>query len=156
LSVLKFQRYVFDLDQFATHQQEVELGTSERFLNELLWPHFTKPVRPETLNAYFAEANNRLAAPLYCPAFALIAFAAVAVSRRARGAYALRLSFASVAAAGLRIAGYGVQGLAAHHPVFCALFYLIPLAGGLLALLDIQGIDLANLAGTRRALEPVA
>jgi lipopolysaccharide export system permease protein len=38
LSVLKFKRYVFDLDQFAGPQQDDELETSERFLPELFWP----------------------------------------------------------------------------------------------------------------------
>ncbi len=154
LSVLKFQRYVFDLDQFSTRQQEAELGTSERYINELLWPHFDKPPRPETLNVFFAEANNRLAAPLYCLTFAFIAFAAVTVSRRARGAYALRLTLATLAAAALRIAGYGVQGLATRFPAFCALFYAIPLAGAAIAMLEISGIDLALYFGRARRLEP--
>src|SRR5690349_8599561 len=67
LSVLKFKRYVFDLDQFSGRRQGSELRTSERYLSELLWPVSSKPIKPETRNAYFAEANNRLAAPLYCP-----------------------------------------------------------------------------------------
>jgi lipopolysaccharide export system permease protein len=142
LSVLKFKRYVFDLDQFGGRQQEAELRTNERYIGELLWPVSSKPLRPETLKVYFAEANNRLAAPLYCPAFALIAFAAVALGRRARGAYALRLGVASVIAAGLRIAGYGVQGIAARQPVFCVLFYIIPLATAAVVLAEIAGFDL--------------
>ena len=61
---------------------------------------------------YLAEANNRLAAPLYCLAFALIAMAAVTRGRRGRGVYALRLTVASLFAAAIRIVGYGVQGVA--------------------------------------------
>ena len=38
LSVLKFQRYVFNLDQFAGPARETQLDTSERYLPELLWP----------------------------------------------------------------------------------------------------------------------
>lgn len=141
LSVLKFKRYVFDLDQFGGKQQDAELRTSERYLGELLWPVSGKPLRPETRRVYFAEANNRLAAPLYCPAFALIAFAAVAIGRRARGAYALRLTLASLAAAALRIAGYGVAGIAARNPLFCVLFYLIPFAAGAAATAEIRGFN---------------
>lgn len=151
LSVLGFKRYVFDLDQFSGRQEDAELRASERYLGELLWPG---SARPGARNVYFAEANNRLAAPLYCPAFALIAFAAVALGRRARGAYALRLAVASIGAAGLRIAGYGVQGIAAREPIFCVLFYLIPLLAAAAALADIAGIDLARLfrsVGLRRA-----
>lgn len=156
LSVLKFQRYVFDLDQFGERQQDAELRTSERYLNELLWPSSTKPLKPEAVRVYFAEANNRLAAPLYCPAFALLAFAAVTLGRRGRGAYALRLATASMLAAGLRIAGYGVQGLGARNPALCSLFYLIPLLAGALAMAEIAGYDLAWLRGRFRPpiLEP--
>lgn len=145
LSVLKFQRYVFDLDQFGARQQDAELRTSERYLSELFWPTSARPLRPETRNLYFAEANNRIAAPLYCIAFALLAFAAVTLGRRGRGAYAVRLVVASVAAAALRIAGYGVQGLAVRHPAFCALFYLIPILAGVAALAEIAGFRFATL-----------
>jgi lipopolysaccharide export system permease protein len=141
LSVLKFKRYVFDLDQFGGRRQDSELRTSERYMSELLWPVSSKPLKREARNIYFAEANNRLAAALYCPVFALIAFAAVTLGRHARGAYALRLAAAGLGAAALRIAGYGVQGIAAHDPLFCVLFYLIPLAAGAAALADISGFD---------------
>ena len=147
LSVLKFKRYVFDLDQFNGVRQEVELRTSERYLGELLWPVTTRPLRREVRNIYFAEANNRLSAPLYCPAFALLAFAAVTLGRHARGAYALRLAAASLGAAALRIAGYGIQGIAARNPIFCVLFYLIPFAAGAAALADIAGWDMRRLVG---------
>lgn len=149
LSVLKFKRYVFDLDQFAGRHQDLELRTSERYMSELLWPVSSKPLKPEARNIYFAEANNRLAAPLYCPVFALIAFAAVTLGRHARGAYALRLAGAALGAAALRIAGYGVQGIAARNPFFCALFYLIPLAAGAAAVADIAGFDIRRLLAWR-------
>ncbi len=156
LSVLKFQRYVFDLDQFGERQQDAELRTSERYLGELLWPSSAKPLKPEARRVYFADANNRLAAPLYCPAFALIAFAAVTLGRRGRGAYALRLATASMLAAGLRIAGYGVQGLGARNSALCSLFYLIPFLAGAAAMAEIAGYDLAWLRGRfrPRLLEP--
>ena len=144
LSVLRFKRYVFDLDQFNGRQEDAELRTSERYLGELLWPVSGKPLRPGARNVYFAEANNRIAGPLYCLAFALIAFAAVVLGRRARGAYALRMVSASMIAAGLRIAGYGVQGIAAREPVFCTLFYLIPIVAAAAALADIAGIDFTH------------
>ncbi len=91
-------------------------------------------------NLFFAEANNRLSAPLYCLAFAFMAFAAVSHARRARGAYALRLTLSSIGAAVLRIVGYSAQGLAARQPVLCVLFYLIPFAGAAIAFADIFGL----------------
>jgi lipopolysaccharide export system permease protein len=151
LSVLKFKRYVFDLDQFSGRKQDSGLRTSERYMSELLWPVSSRPLKRETRNAYFAEANNRLAAPLYCPVFALIAFAAVTLGRHARGAYALRLSGASIGAAALRIGGYGIQGIATRNPAFCVMFYLIPLAAGAVAVADIAGFDIRRFAATLRS-----
>ncbi len=62
-------------------------------------------------------------------------------ARRARGAYALRLTMACIGAAILRIVGYSVQGLAARQPVLCILFYLVPFVGSAVALADISGFE---------------
>lgn len=145
LSVLKFQRYVFDLDQFAGPTRETQLDTSERYLPELLWPSPTEKLNRRARNIYFAEANNRLAAPLYCLAFALIAFGAVSHGRGARGTYALRITTSCVVAVALRIAGYGAQGIAARNPVFCIVLYLMPLVGAGIGLADMMGITATSL-----------
>ncbi len=126
LSVLKFQRYVFDLDQFAS-KAPVERKTNERYLDELLNP--TPTLKPKIRNAYIAEGHNRLSQPLYCIAFALIALAAVTRGRRGRGANMLKMTIACTAAVGLRIAGYGITGLAVSNPTLNVLFYVLPLLG---------------------------
>ena len=139
LSVLKFQRYVFDLDQFAGPARATERATSERYLNELFWPNPKLDARVR--NAYIAEGHNRLAQPLYCIPFALIALAAILRGRRARGANAMRMTAAIAAAFMIRIAGYGVQGLATRDPALCVLFYLVPLLGAALALANLNGVE---------------
>ena len=138
LSVLKFQRYVFDLDQFASRRGEVMRETAERYLNELFWPRIAKDPGNKIRNIFLAEGHNRLAAPLYCLTFALIALAAITRGRRARGAYALRLTVASLSAGMLRILGYGVQGIAARTPEFDVLLYLVPLLGAAASLFYIS------------------
>jgi lipopolysaccharide export system permease protein len=90
-----------------------------------------------------------LSQPLYCLAFAMIALAAILRGRRQRGALAMRLTGASLAAAALRIAGYGVAGPAASHPSLFALFYLIPLIGTFLAWLVLMGWSPAALISRR-------
>ena len=131
LSVLKFRSYIFDLDQFTGPTRVTDRASSERFLGELFWPKGN--LRPQLRAAYFAEGHNRLAQPLYCIAFGLIALAVITRGRRARGAQILRIVGGVFAAAGLRIAGYGVQGLGTHHAIYCILFYLIPLLGAVFA-----------------------
>lgn len=155
LSVLKFQRYVFNLDQFAGPTRETQLETSERYLPELLWPDRSERLDRRTLNIFFAEANNRLAAPLYCIAFALIAFAAVSHGRGARGTYALRITTSCIIAVALRIAGYGAQGAAAREPAFCAVLYLMPLLGAGMGIADIMGVTAASLLRFGRPLQEV-
>ncbi|HWD27278.1 MAG TPA: LPS export ABC transporter permease LptF [Rhizomicrobium sp.] len=139
LQVLKFQRYVFDLDQFASPAHATDRATSERYLSELFWPDPSLPQK--TRNAYIAEGHNRLSQPLYCIVFALIALAAILRGSRARGANALRLTFAIVAVAAVRIAGYGIQGLAVRDPSMNVLFYLIPGIGAALALANLMSVD---------------
>jgi lipopolysaccharide export system permease protein len=150
LTVLKFQRDVFDLDQFAGPARATDRATSERYLPELFQPN---PKLPQKLrNAYIAEGHNRLSQPLYCIAFAMIALAAVLRGRRARGANALRLALAALAAAVVRIAGYGVQGLAVGAPSLLFLFYVIPLLGAVIALAVLTGRNpFERLARARRA-----
>jgi lipopolysaccharide export system permease protein len=155
LSVLKFQRDVFNLDQFAGPARINQRQTSERFLGELLDPK--EPGLSERIrDAYFAEAHNRLSQPLYCLAFAMIALAAVLRGRRQRGPLAMRLSMASLAAAAVRIAGYGVAGPASSHPALVALFYVIPLLGAALALLVLMGYSPSAILARRRLAEAAA
>lgn len=139
LSVLKFKSYIFDLDQFAGPTRAADRASSERFLSELFWPG--PSVRGMVRAAYFAEGHNRLAQPLYSIVFGLIALAVITRRRRARGAQAVRIALAVAAAALLRIAGYGVQGLATHHPALCVLFYAIPLLGAAAAAAMVMGFE---------------
>lgn len=156
LSVLKFRRDVFDLDQFGGPARVNQRQTNERSLNELLHPKDANlPASIRT--AYLAEANNRLSQPLYCLAFAMIALAAVLRGRRQRGALAMRLTMASLAAAAVRIAGYGVAGPASNHPALNVLFYVIPLLGMLLAWGVLMGFSpRAILERRRRPKEAMA
>ncbi len=128
LSVLRFQSYIVNLDQFSGPARSSLRKIQERYLGELFWPQ-ENDIPPKIRNQFFAEAHNRLSMPLYCIAFALIAMAAVTRGRRQRGSVALRLTMASMAASGLRIAGYGIMGMAQRNPPLVALFYLIPALG---------------------------
>jgi lipopolysaccharide export system permease protein len=129
LSVLRFDRYVFDLDQFAGPQRGTERETSERYLSELFYPNISGRGSEVRQSVYQAEGHNRLSSPLYCLAFALIALAATASGHMARGSYAMRLTGAAVGGAMLRMLGYGAQGAAARNPMLSFVLYLLPLAG---------------------------
>jgi lipopolysaccharide export system permease protein len=121
-------------------------------LIELLHPRETDLPTPIRM-AYLAEANNRLSQPLYCLAFAMIALAAVLRGRRQRGAYAMRLTMACLAAAAVRITGYGVAGPASRHPALDPLFYVIPLLGMALAWIVLMGFSPRAILERRRRLK---
>jgi lipopolysaccharide export system permease protein len=140
LSVLKFERYVFDLDQYAGPQRATDRDTSERYLSELLDPPFPVATQPVRRGVYIAEGHNRLSAPLYCLAFALMALAATTKGRMARMSYALRLSGAALLGAALRLVGYAAQGLAARRPELSFLLYLLPLGAAVLAAVALADI----------------
>jgi lipopolysaccharide export system permease protein len=139
LQVLHFEGYTFNLDQFTGPTQNTLRKSQERYLSELLWPQETQGLTQRLRDQFFAEAHNRISQPLYCLAFALIAMAAVLRGRRQRGKVAMRLTIASLAAAGLRIAGYGVMGLTQRNPPLVVLFYLLPVLGMAAALAVLAG-----------------
>jgi len=149
LSVLGFERYVFDLDQYAGPQRVSDRDTNERYLTELFEAQSAPAVPVVRRGVYLAEAHNRVSAPLYCIAFALIALAATAKGRMARASYALRLSGAALMGATLRLVGYAAQGLAARSPEYNFILYLLPLVGILVATAVLLDMSLLP-AGIRR------
>ena len=139
LSMLKFDRYVFDLDQFAGPQRGADRDTSEQYLSGLLHP--VAALDPRIKSTFLAEAHNRIAAPFYCIAFALIALVATGRGPMTRGTYALRLTAAGLAGALLRLLGYAAQGMAARNPTLLFLIDILPAAGivmGAVALSEIR------------------
>ena len=149
LSVLKFDRYVFDLDEYAGQPRATERETSERYLSELLEPQMTGDNQDARRGVYLAEAHNRLSAPLYCLVFALIALAATAKGHMARASYALRLTGAAFDGALLRLLGYAAQGTAARNPAFLAVLYVIPLVGILISAAILVDVPLVPAAVKR-------
>ena len=142
LSTLKFDRYVFDLDQYGGPQRASERETSERYLPELFNPEYTGPGAEVRRGVYLAEAHNRLATPLYCITFALIALAAAAKGRMGRSNYALRLSGAALMGASLRLVGYAAQGIVSRSPQFAPVLYLIPASGAIIAIIILADMPL--------------
>lgn len=150
LSVLSYKSHTLNLDQFSGPTRFTLLKKQERYLGELLWPPETQGITDRIRSQFFAEAHDRLSQPLYCFAFALIALAAVVRGRRQRGSVAFRLTMASLAAIGLRIAGYGVLGMAQRTPMLVSLFYLLPLLGTAGAIAVLMGYSPTSILARRQ------
>lgn len=151
LSMIRFDRYGVDLDQFVNQARNTLQRPGDRFLPELLWPSEGARLPERTRRTFIVEAHNRLSQPLYCIAFGLIALATVARGRRHRGSIALRLALGAVAALGLYLGGYGVAGAAQSQPLLLPAFYLIPLGGAVLAALVMAGYSPRAILGRRQA-----
>jgi lipopolysaccharide export system permease protein len=142
LSTLKFDRYVFDLGQYTSPQRSSSLEMNERYLPELLSPRHDSAYDARMAGTFFAEAHNRLSAPLYCFLFALIALAVTAKGHMVRSSYAMWMVAGVVAAVGLRMLGYAVQSWAAGAPWMVVLLYALPVMGSISAAAIFAGVPL--------------
>ena len=79
-----FDRYAFDLSQFAGGPQAVKYSIRERYLWQLLLPDPNDPFFIEQPGQFRAELHDRLMAPLYPIAFVVIAFAYLGAPRTTR------------------------------------------------------------------------
>jgi len=149
LQVLHFESDTINLDQFSGPTRYTLRKVQERYMDELFWPP-EKGLTQRIRDQFFAEAHNRISQPFYCIAFALIAMAAVMRGGRQRGSVAMRLTVASLAAMGLRIAGYGIVGLAQRNPPLVAVFYLLPALGAAAAIALLAGYSPASLLARLR------
>src|SRR5450759_3413969 len=74
-AMVVFDRYAFDLAQFAGGAQAVKYSVRERYLWQLISPDAGDQFYVEQPGQFRAELHDRLVAPVYPLAFAVIAFA---------------------------------------------------------------------------------
>ncbi|MBT6428765.1 MAG: LptF/LptG family permease, partial [Rhodospirillaceae bacterium] len=123
LSLLQFDRYALDLSQFVQRDDDRWLEPGERYLHELFWPGNSAD---DLANAarMRAEGHDRLAAPLYNMAFALVALAAVLAGEFSRRGRRWRIVVAVIGIGLVRAAGVGLVGLSAKYPALIPMLYL--------------------------------
>jgi lipopolysaccharide export system permease protein len=109
LNFLKFSDYTFDLSQYLDSNRLIHYKISDLYLHELLFPDLTQQWERQNRVKMLAEANARLATPLYNIAFVAMALAAVIGGPFSRLGYGRRIIAVAAAAATARILGFGVQ-----------------------------------------------
>ncbi len=139
VSLLQFDSYTFDLTQFMDQGGRNSRDLSERYLSELLRPDVTRNWDRRNLERLYAEAHDRLSSPLYNLALALIPFVAIVCGTFNRRGYTGRIAIAMGAAIGIRLAGFGINGLVAGTPALMPLLYIVPLGAILICILMIGG-----------------
>ena len=105
-NIVLFDRYAFDLSQYGAAPTALRYSVRERFIWQVMWPDKTDPVYLEQPGQFRAELHERLQAPLYPFAFALIAFAFLGAPRTTRQSAAWSLGTVILTVAALRLIGF--------------------------------------------------
>ncbi len=128
LNFLAYDHYVFDLTPFMGQDSAFRLKPSDRWLHELFYPNLE--LRNDRRDEYklYAEGHGRIAAALYPLTFMALALVGVMGGAFSRMGYGASIARVAVAAAVIRILGFGVQPLAAESPWLNIIQYLVPLA----------------------------
>ncbi|MCF8478043.1 MAG: LPS export ABC transporter permease LptF [Pseudolabrys sp.] len=123
-AMVAFDRYAFDLSQFAGGAQSVKYSIRERYLWQLLFPDPKDQFYIEQPGQFRAELHDRLVAPLYPLAFTVIAFAYLGAPRTNRQSRTLSMVGTIGAVALLRLSGFASTVFGAGSPWMLAVQYI--------------------------------
>ena len=133
LSLLRFERFSYDLEQLAGGEGPRPRKPSEFYLPTLLGVSEGETGR-HSLGDYRAEAHEALSAPLYVLALPLLGAAFVVSAGFRRQGFAGRIVLAVAVGLGLRLVGLALKGATEAEAALGPAMYLPPLAGIALAL----------------------
>jgi lipopolysaccharide export system permease protein len=130
-AMVQFESYALDLAQFAGGSEAGALRPRERPTMDLLrlTPANADPFARQFYGRFRAELHERLSAPLYVLAFAMIAFAALGQPRTTRQGRGAAIIAAIGIVLALRVAGFAASNMSARTASAVALVYALPLAG---------------------------
>ncbi|MHC4064107.1 MAG: LPS export ABC transporter permease LptF [Planctomycetota bacterium] len=137
LTMLRFDRYSFEIAQLSESSQRTQRHRKEHFLHELLNPDISE-ADPQLRNELTAEGHERLATPLSTLTFVLVGLAALLSGQFNRHGQVWRIAFAIACVAMLEVMLIAFRDMAAGNPVAIVAMYaavLVPLGLGLLVLL---------------------
>ena len=126
--IVTFQRYAFDLSQFASEAQSVYAKPRERTTWQLLNMPDTENLTPTQIGRIKAELHDRITAPIYALAFGMIGFAALGVARTTRQGRGLAMAAAVAGVVALRIASFALSSLMIRFPILTPLAYIMPIS----------------------------
>ena len=130
LNYLDFDEYVFDLTPYVNTDDTLSYKPSDMYLHELAFPDRAQPYTRSQRRKMLAEANARLAAPLYVPTFVLFALLAVIGGGFSRMGYGRQIGMAAGGALLVRLTGVTIQAVSESAPWVNVLQYVVPIAPG--------------------------
>jgi lipopolysaccharide export system permease protein len=123
-TLVLFDSYAFDLSTLTSDTQSLKFSARERYLWELFDPTRTDMVFADHPNQIRAELHDRITAPLYPLAFAVMTFAYLGAPRTTRQSRTMSLLGAISAASALRALGFVGMIAGVQTPVALLLPYL--------------------------------
>jgi lipopolysaccharide export system permease protein len=121
-TIVLFERYAFDMTQF-TGSATPTFNATERYWWDLIQPDLEDPYVRANQGRIRAEFHDRLMAPLYPLAFAVLAFAILGPPRTSRQSRGLSMFMAVTVIALLRMSGFASSVFGARTPAALALMY---------------------------------
>ena len=112
-TIVKFERYAFDLSRFAGGPQLGALGVRERNLWDVAFPDANDPTYKQVPTHFRAELHDRLAAPIYPIAFTVLCFAILGAPRTSRQSREISIVMTIVLIGVLRMIGFACNVVAA-------------------------------------------
>ena len=136
-TIVRFERYAFDLSRFTGGPIVQNLGVRERDVWDVAFPDPNDPVYKQVPTHFRAELHDRLVAPLYPLVFTVVCFAILGAPRTSRQSREISMIMALSATAVLRLIGFacnvvGTQTVAAVFGLYASVF--VALALGLYAI----------------------
>ncbi|MGB8893745.1 MAG: LPS export ABC transporter permease LptF [Pseudolabrys sp.] len=123
-TMVVFDRYAFDLSQFAGGAQSVKYSIRERYLWQLLFPDPKDQFYIEQPDQFRAELHDRLIAPFYPLAVVVIAYAYLGAPRTTRQSRTLSMLGAIGGVGLLRLIGFTSTVFGVSVPWMLSLQYL--------------------------------
>ncbi len=133
-SLIAFERYVFDLDQFEQAGGQIQYKPREWRTSELLFSLDPKDGYVRSIYGRFrAELHDRLTNPLYPVATLAIAFAALGTARTTRQGRGQAIFGAVIALIAMRIAGFAAASFTVRSALGVPIMYLVPITATVIA-----------------------
>lgn len=134
VTVIRFDRYAFDLSDMSEENGQARLGAKDRSLFELLDPDPMDPAYKRKPGDFRAELHRRLSSALFPIVFTLISLMMCGDARSHREAHLHPMASALIASLTLFWAHNYAKSLAEDQGYFVLVLYAIPLLGGGLSL----------------------
>jgi|FEC22Drversion2_1045045.scaffolds.fasta_scaffold00041_40 lipopolysaccharide export system permease protein len=133
ITVIRFDRYVFDLSELTVGSGTVEYRPREMRMSELLSPNPEDSYYQRFPGKFRAEIHERLSSILYPLAFVFISLATLGHPRTNRTGRGHSILVAIIAVSALRTVGFGASNLAAREAWAVVPMYALPAAAIVLA-----------------------